>query len=131
MLGILKTNQKLYRLHDFGQDLNIRKGAFHFQVDVAAIRGYQLHFITCWSGNNKLTAKSKLFEAFTWARQIGGDEARAALVCMSEDPQSIQDEVAQVMQAEGRVKVFGRRDLEKLNQHLADWFKMYTPPGGV
>jgi len=128
VLGILKANQKLYRLHDFGQDLNIYKEAFHFQADVAAIRGYQLHFFTCWSGNNKLTAKSKLFEAFTRARQIGGDEAGAALICMSEDPQSIQDEVAQVMQAEGRVKVFGRRELAKLDQHLTDWFKMNIPP---
>ena len=128
VLGILKANQKLYRLHDFCQDLNISKGAFHFQVDVAAIRGYQLHFFTCWGGNNRQTAKYKLSEAFTRARQMGGDEARAALVCMSEEPQAIESEVAQTMQIEGRVKVFGRRELEKLNQHLADWFKMDIPP---
>jgi hypothetical protein len=60
---------------------------------------------------------------------MGGDEAGAALVCMSEEPGSVEAEVAQVMQTEGRVKVFGRRELEKLDQHLADWFKMDIPPG--
>lgn len=128
VLGLLKTNQGLYRLHDFGQDLRIDRHAFKFQVDVAAMRGYQLHFFTCWAGNNRQTAEYKLSESFTRARQIGGDEAGAALVCMFEDPPSIEFEVAQLMQTEGRVKVFGRRELEKLDQHLADWFKMDIPP---
>lgn len=111
---------KNYRLVDYGQDIRTTK--MEFQADIAAIRGYQLYVMSCYSGNNKQSAKYKLFEASVRARQIGGDEAGAALICMSEDPRAVESDVAQVMQVEGRFKVFGRRELQHLEQHLQEWF---------
>lgn len=118
-------------LNDYGLDFTISlrstTGKLDFQVDTAAMRGYQLHFVSCYSGHNKQTSKFHLFEAFVRARQIGGDEAGAALVCMSEDPKSIEYDVAQVLQAEGRARVFGRRELQDLERHLTDWFRTGIP----
>ncbi|RIK82031.1 hypothetical protein DCC62_00930 [candidate division KSB1 bacterium] len=112
---------------DFKIELKSSKGKFDFQVDVAAMRGYQLHFISCYSGHHKQNSKYKLFEAFTRAKQIGGDEAGAALISMSEDPKSIEYDAAQVLQAEGRIKVYGRRELQDLERHLTDWFQTEIP----
>jgi hypothetical protein len=116
---------------DFRIDLNFKMGKeklrFDFQVDAAAMRGYQLHFISCYTGHHKQSSKYKLFEAFVRARQIGGDEAGAALICMSQAPKSIEYDLAQVLQAQGRIKVFGRRELQNLEEHLTDWFKTGIP----
>ena len=55
------------------------------------------------------------------AKQIGGDEAGVALVCMTDMPKSIEVDVAQIWR-EGRVKVFGRRDLPHLQEMFGEWF---------
>jgi hypothetical protein len=51
-----------------------------FEADVVAISGYQLFYITCTTSTKKAEAKEKLLEAHVRARQLGGDEARVALV---------------------------------------------------
>lgn len=133
VLTVLQSIAKRFPglLNDYGLDFRItlrsNTGRFDFQVDVAAMRGYQLHFISCYSGHHKQNSKYKLFEAFTRARQIGGDEAGAALVCMSEGPKSIEYDLTQVLQAEGRIRVFGRNELQDLERHLTDWFQTGIP----
>lgn len=118
-----------FKLNDYGQGFAVNTKRLRFEADVAAIRGYQLHFISCYSGHSPQTCTFKLFESFIRARQIGGDEAGAALVCMSENPKSIEYDVAQAWQDDfGRIKVFGRRELENLKDHLLDWFRTGIPP---
>ena len=45
------------------------------------VKGYQLIGISCTTANEKKLCKSKGFEIILRARQIGGDEGKAILIC--------------------------------------------------
>lgn len=95
-----------------------------FQLDVAAMIGYQLFAISCIvSQEEGGETKKHLFEAYVRARQLGGDEARVALVSCVENPKVIQDEVEKAWDAEGRIRVFGRRHIQNLATYLQNWFE--------
>ena len=59
-----------------------RPSLTEFEIDVALIRGHRLHVISCTTDQTKALCKSKLFEVSMRARQMGGDLARSALVCL-------------------------------------------------
>lgn len=125
VLKQIADRQSEYRVNDFGRNIETRLKGSHrdkFEADVAAMRGYQFHFISCYTGSRKRECKLKLFEALTRAQQLGGDESRAALVCGSDDPRAVELEIGQVWDRKNRVKVFGRHDLLRLGDRLRDWF---------
>jgi hypothetical protein len=93
-----------------------------YEVDVVALRGYQLFYVSCYAGENKATAKEHLFEAYVRARQLGGDEARIALVCCYSNPLVIEAEVFQDWDTEGKIRVFGLNHLPRLASELEQWF---------
>jgi hypothetical protein len=64
-----------------------------------------------------------LFEAYVRARQLGGDEAQVSLVCCHDDASALQQEIEEDWFTEGRIRVFGRRDLGELDGQLKDWFE--------
>ncbi|WP_017662277.1 hypothetical protein [Baaleninema simplex] len=71
--------------------------------------------------NHKLRRpKQKLFEAHLRARQLGGDEARVALVCCYDFPEYIKDEVRFAI-PDKKIQVFGRQDLANLADGIDDW----------
>ncbi|MBD2200665.1 MULTISPECIES: Card1-like endonuclease domain-containing protein [Calothrix] len=101
-----------------------------FQFDVAFMRGYQLFAISCTTIDRKSDCKQKLFEAYIRAQQLGGSEARVALVCCasSEDIEELRTEITNVLKAEPenerkdyKIQVFGREHLTNLSQEIADW----------
>ena len=104
-----------------------------FELDIAGLRGYQLFVISCTSGYRKGEVKTKLFEAFFRARQIGGEEARVALLCCalpmdrSENrdsyPALIQSEIREEWDAHDQVQVFGLEHLDNLRNYLKEWFE--------
>jgi hypothetical protein len=100
---------------------NIETEPINFEVDVVAIRGYQMFAISCTTSKNKGLVKSKLFEAYVRARQMGGDEARIALVCCSDDPAKVQSEMQQTLGDNGRIRVFGQSDLPDIGNKLKQW----------
>ncbi len=100
-----------------------RRNECDFEIDVMALRGYQLFVISCIATEDRAKAKEHLFEAYVRARQIGGDEARIGLVCCVEKPGMLQQEVAQVWDAQGKIRVFGRADLLKLPEKFRLWFR--------
>jgi hypothetical protein len=115
-------------LHECLQNIVPRE--VEFDVDVIALRGYQLFALSCSTESGKTLLKHKLFDAALRARQLGGDEACAALVCCSDDPDKLQQETRHVFteNVEGqprsgneRIKVFGRRDLANLASHVKQW----------
>lgn len=89
------------------------------ELDVAFTRGYQLFVLSCSTTEAKSLAKSKLLEAVARAEQVGGAEARVALVCCSARPREIEKEIVDVLGR--RVRVFGRAHLPELQTALADW----------
>lgn len=107
-------------LRDVGFNL-ISKKPRDFELDVVFVWGYQLFALSCKASNNKKTCKLGLFEAYTRARQVGGDEARVGLVCCYDRPDQLRREVEEEWFAEGRVKVFGMSDLLDLPARLRDW----------
>jgi hypothetical protein len=99
----------------------IQTSSIDFELDVVAVRGYQLIVVSCTVDATKGLTKHKLIEAYLRARQIGGDEARFALVCMSGEPSKVQDEIKSVLSAPNQVKVFGKAQLPTLREHLKTW----------
>ena len=110
-------------IHDCGMNLRTIPEGQGFQFDVAAMRGYQLFALSCTTSANKGLCKHKLFESYIRARQMGGDEARVALVCCYQDPPALQKEIEESWFTEGRVRVFGRQHLPDLAIHMKAWFE--------
>ncbi|MEA5498951.1 DUF1887 family CARF protein [Limnoraphis robusta Tam1] len=92
-----------------------------FQFDVAFTRGYQLFAISCTTDSTKDLCKLKLFEAYIRARQMGGDEARVALICCTNEPDTLKAEMALI--GDKKIAVFGRDDLMDLPKKIAEWIK--------
>lgn len=101
----------------------VRTNEVDFEVDVIARRGYQLYAFACTTTKHEAQIKLKIFEVFVRARQLGGDEARIALVCAHAEPESLQAEIHNEFDSEGRVRVFGQRHLKDLKAALAGWIK--------
>ncbi len=113
-------------VHDAVWNLEPKKGKF--DLDVAALRGYQLFAISCTTVSSKSIIKQKLFEVYVRAHQLGGDEARVGIVCFapennpSGNPARIKEEIEEQWDAEGKFRVFGEEDLPHLTDRFKDWF---------
>ncbi|HXK58586.1 MAG TPA: hypothetical protein PLP42_01710 [Acidobacteriota bacterium] len=88
------------------------------QIDVAVVRGHRLYLISCTTDTTIGICKSKLFEVAMRARQLGGDLARSALVCLIDGCDSketradkLRKDVAALWDAPNTPEVFGRDDL--------------------
>lgn len=91
-----------------------------FEIDVALVRGHRFYVISCTTGLKISLCKSKLFEVAVRARQLGGDLARSALVCLLDgrDNKSsfidqLRNDLADVWEAPNKPKVFGLSDLKE------------------
>jgi hypothetical protein len=134
---IQKIDPKL-RIHESAASFWIKDPASKekrtkFQFDVAFTRGYQLFAISCTTIDYKSGCKQKLFEAYVRARQLGGDEARVALVCCADrkDVNSLKKEITNVLKSnpefkaldDSKLTVFGREDLLTLSDKIALWIQ--------
>ncbi|SFW22836.1 Card1-like endonuclease domain-containing protein [Nitrosovibrio sp. Nv17] len=95
--------------------------ATEFEIDVALIRDHRLHVISCTTEHEKkVICKSKLFEVAMRARQMGGDLARSALVCLLDGNDAkgtyvdqLRADIAGVWDAPNIPRVFGLTDLRE------------------
>lgn len=94
----------------------------HFEFDVAFLRGYQLFALSCTTDTEPGLCKLKLFEAYRRARQMGGDEARVALVCCYDNPEKIKKGFMSQIK-DDKVNVFGSGDLVDLSEKLKNWIQ--------
>jgi len=120
-----------------------------FDLDVAAIVGYQLFSFSCIVSDEitdtynsvgaetqlefetdskkalkmlRKAAKGHLFEALIRSQQLGGEEARTALVGIFSEPLSLQKELEREWSIrKNGVRVFGQADLLKLDDLIPDW----------
>jgi len=125
VLSALIQASTTLKIHScWGQSIEIRE--VHFEVDVIAVCGYQLFAFSCTTSLNsddRVELKKRLFEVYVRARQMGGDEAKLALVCCSGDPYGLQDEIQRDFDFDKRVNVFGMPHLADLSTHIAQWIK--------
>jgi len=107
---------------------NVMPQGIKFEFDVVAMRGYQLFAVSCANNRDKGKAKLKLMEAYVRSRQMGGDEARVAVVCRipphdaESNPKLIEREMAEQLGVEGKIRIFGAEHLPALPKHLLAWF---------
>ena len=112
-----------------------------FDLDAAAIVGYQLFSFSCILSeemadaiigyemdakkalrNLRNAAKGHLFEALVRSQQLGGEEARTALVGIFSDPLALQKDVERDWSIrKNRIRVFGQADLLKLDDLIPAW----------
>ena len=78
------------------------------EVDVCAMRGHTPFVFSCTVDHSSSLGKHKLFEVRLRANQLGGDHARAAVVCLSDNPDGIERELNQGWAGYGTIKVFGK-----------------------
>jgi hypothetical protein len=109
-------------IHDLGQSITELKSKRVLELDVAAMRGYQLFAISCIVSQEKAKCKEHLLEVYVRARQLGGDETKIALVCLYEKPQLLEREIKEGWFTEDKIRVFGPQHLPKLSEYLRIWF---------
>lgn len=99
-----------------------------FEFDVAFMRDYQLFALSCTTAGDKSTCKQKLFEAHVRAKQLGGDEARVALVCLNTNPDRIKRDLEATVR-DNKIAVFGCNDLKlnKFAKKMTQWIKDNSP----
>jgi hypothetical protein len=86
------------------------------------MRHYQLFALSCTTSESRKLCKQKLIEANTHAQQLGGIEARVALVCAQSDPESLRKEL-EVVTRNRKIAVFGRQDWSNLSAKIMQWVK--------
>jgi len=78
------------------------------ELDVVAIKGFRLFVFSCSVDTGKGLLKEKLFEARNRAARLGGEHAKAALVCMSGNPLDILKTVTEEhWEGHDTLRVFG------------------------
>ena len=102
-------------------DVRRRIRGREFQLDVVAVRGHHLYVVSCTTSQWLDRCKAKLFEVSMRARQLGGDLARSALVCLAyEDEQhtdlvdELEKDVRSLSESTRVPKVFGLH-------HVREW----------
>lgn len=107
--------------------LGLKTRGREFEIDIVALKGYQLIVLSCTTGYNKGIIKQKLFEAYIRGKQLGGDEAKIGLVCFADKniSDNIQKEIEEKWDIKGKFRVFGHEDLPNLSDHLQEWFKSF------
>ncbi|MCB0164143.1 MAG: hypothetical protein KDI79_07965 [Anaerolineae bacterium] len=118
---------KTHKLHPSGMGISLDtdrdKSPYDFEVDVAAICGYQLFGLSCTTDDTKSLCKAKLFEADKRVHQLGGDEACVGLVSCVDNPKSLEKEMLNAWGMKPhKVRVFGYQDLMHLSNKLDEWF---------
>lgn len=127
VLAQVKGISKSKMLHESKMSLHVKeknssRRGDKFEFDVAFMRNYQLFAISCTTSSDPKICKQKLFEACIRARQLGGDEARVALVCYSSEPDKIKNQL-KVTLPDRKVDVFGIDDLSDLSDEISSWIE--------
>ncbi|MCS7025449.1 MAG: DUF1887 family CARF protein [Bryobacteraceae bacterium] len=91
-------------------------GGRQFEIDVALVRHNRLYVISCTTDSALNLCKSKLFEVAMRSRQLGGDLARSALVCLTDKGEGnsqsthidqLKQDVQSLWEAPNKPEVFG------------------------
>lgn len=123
-INILKEDVKMsFNVVDDKSKVNTldKKKDGKFELDVAFIKGYQLFAISCTAKSGRSDCKEKMFEAYLRAKELGGDEARVALVCCYDKPEEIEADMTKFGIRDPKIKVFGRSHLDNLAEEIANW----------
>lgn len=117
-------------IHEFQKSMYIKSADLKstitgFEFDVAAMQGYRLYAISCSTSMKRSLVKGKLMEAFTRAKQMGGDESRVGLVSGYLQPNNLLEEINESwMASRDKIRIFGPQDLDELPEKFKEWFSL-------
>jgi hypothetical protein len=95
-----------------------------FESDVVAIQNYRLFYFSATTSKNKKSNKLRLFEAYARAQQLGGEQAKTALVTFYPEPDRLRRELYDERHIQ--VSIFGpehMEDTDTFDEYLKDWMK--------
>jgi hypothetical protein len=120
----VKDQRPESRIHDIGMGIRPKSepDSPEYDIDIGVMQGYRLYAISCTTDADPGMCKLKLFEAYIRVRNMAGDEACVGLICMADKPENLQRQVVRSWDAEGKVRVFGRRDMPDMIDRMAEWF---------
>jgi len=86
-----------------------------FELDVVAVLGYQVVVVSCSVSSGKGDIKQKAMEAYHRAILLGGEEARAVVLCVADqqDAENIQKDVARDTGTEQPLQIWGKVENEE------------------
>jgi hypothetical protein len=103
-------------------------------MDIVATRGYRVFVFSCAAKSRDRDVKEKFFEVVNRAARIGGEHARAAVVCLHENPQTI----LRTVQAEhwlgyDTLRLFGQGHIkgERAPCQVGEQVRSVTLPEGI
>ena len=95
-----------------------------FELDVVAVLGYQIVVVSCTLDSKQDLIKQKGMEAILRARQLGGDEARAIVLCSTDrnSAKLVEDELKDEMgSASEPLQVWGKNEWENLSSKFKEY----------
>ena len=98
----------------------------HFELDVVAVLGYQIVVVSCTVAADNDTIKQKGMEVILRARQLGGDEARAVVLCSANQnvARRVQKELHDEVGSTGTpLQVWGVNKWQQLPDHFEDYLR--------
>lgn len=108
--GAYEVFQGIEFLHGEGKRTRYEKYEIKFELDVVLVRGYQVFGFSCTTHTGADENKGELMKTLHRLRQIGGDEARAAIVTFYDAPTHIKEELHSLF-GNKYVTVLGKDDL--------------------
>lgn len=98
----------------------------HFELDVVAILGYQIVVVSCTLETGNALIKQKGMEVLLRARQLGGDEAQAIVLCgaNSDNAQRLEGELYdEVGSAGAPLRVWGTDKWRELSNNFHNYLR--------
>src|SRR5690606_24147981 len=136
MLYKLQQLQNEFFITDLRKSVKAKYNGRDCEIDVVAIRGYQMYLFSCTTSDGVKPVKGKAFEAIYRAEQLGGSHARVIVVSLlPQIPQSGHNSSIETSENDlssfdarfnKKCKLIGRDDLldqEKLKANLLEVFK--------
>lgn len=126
VFACLTNLQNRYALHSILLNVHLlpaQDQSDGFELDVVALRGYQLFGISCTTAGKPEKVKPKMYEIMARLWQLGGEEAQTAVVTTTYAyaARGVEEELSSTMGAP--VRVFGLEDLSVLPDRLAQWIE--------
>jgi len=108
-------------VHEISTNIRGKRDSVEFEVDAAVVHRNRLYVVSCTTEDQKKElCKSKLFEVAMRSRQMGGDLARCALVCLLDGCDSrgpyvdqLRSDIQSLWDAPNVPRVFGLADLRE------------------
>ncbi len=124
LLGQIQSIADQAGVSDYGLNFEVPLAGTQdgFEFDVAFTYGYQLFAISCTTTANRSLCKSKLFEAYLRSQQLGGSEARVALVCFNDDLGGLASEMGNLL-SQKQIRLFGRKHLANFGGEVIGWIR--------